>query len=83
MDGKTFSFRNETNEETIPKEFLEPVELGIREAMDASPESPTARMLQSKISGQLQAYEKLMETHGLSQEGQDGLLKKVSEYSDY
>lgn len=55
----------------------------LKEAIDASPESPTAKNLASLIGDRLQAYEKLMEKHGISKESHEGLLKKVAEYSDY
>jgi hypothetical protein len=55
----------------------------IKQVIGDSPESSTAQKLNSLIAGQLQAYEKLMETHDLSQENQDRLLKKVSEFCDY
>lgn len=55
----------------------------IRQVIDETPESPVAKKLEALITPQLQAYEKLMDEHGLSQKNQDSLLKKVGEYSDY
>jgi hypothetical protein len=51
--------------------------------IDESPESPTAKKLDTLIGIQLQAYEKRMDENGLTQESQDKLLKKVAEYSDH
>lgn len=55
----------------------------LRAAIAESPESPTAKKLEALIGGQLQAYENLMKKNELQQETQNGLLKKMSEYSDY
>ena len=55
----------------------------IRQAIDEAPESPTAKKLEALIGKQLQAYEKLMKEHGLSQEHQEKLFKKVTEFSDH
>lgn len=55
----------------------------IKEVRDEDPESLTAKKLDKLIKSKLQAYEKLMDEHGLSQEGQDKLLQKVAEYSDH
>ncbi len=55
----------------------------INKVIDETPESPTAKMLDELIKGQLQAYEKSMNEYGLSQENQNRLFKKVSEYSDH
>jgi hypothetical protein len=55
----------------------------LQEAIAASPESPTAKKLTSTIENRLANYGKLMERHGLSQKGQDQLLKEVADFSDY
>ncbi len=55
----------------------------IQQVIDSAPESPTAKKLDGLIGLQLQAYEKLMNEHGLSKENQDSLLKKVAQYSDH
>ena len=55
----------------------------IRQVIDDDPESPAGKKLDALIGAQLQAYKKLMQEHGLTQENQDRLLKKVSEYSDH
>ena len=55
----------------------------IKQVIDDDPESPTAKKLNDLIQAQLQAYEKLMNDHGLSRENQNSLLKKVAEYSDH
>lgn len=55
----------------------------LQEAIAASPESPTAKKLASTIENRLANYGKLMEKHGLSQKGQDQLLKEVADFSDY
>ena len=54
-----------------------------KEVREAVPELPTAKKLDELIKAQLQAYDKLMDEHGLSQENQNRLLKKVAEYSDH
>ncbi len=55
----------------------------MREVIEASPESETAKKMEGLIQLQLQAYEKLMEENGLTQNDQDALLKQIAEYSDY
>ena len=55
----------------------------LQEAIEASPESPTAKKLLSMIETRLETYGKLTEKHGLSKEGQEGLLKQVANFSDY
>lgn len=55
----------------------------LQEAIAASPESQTARKLASMIENRLETYGKLTEKHGLSKEGQERLLRKVADYSDY
>ena len=55
----------------------------IRQAIDESPESSAAKKLDALIGAHLQAYEKLMDTHDLSQESQDRLLQKVAQYSEH
>lgn len=55
----------------------------IKQVIDADPGSQAAMKLDALIKPQLQAYEKLMDQNNLTQENQNMLLKKVSEYSDY
>jgi hypothetical protein len=55
----------------------------IQKVIDGNPDSPAAKDLKGLIGAQLGAYEGLMETHGLSKENQDKLLKKVAEFSEY
>jgi hypothetical protein len=55
----------------------------IQKVIDDDPESQAAKKLDALIGRQLQAYEKCMDKHGLSQENQDKLLKAAAEYSDY
>ncbi len=55
----------------------------LQEAIDASPESPTAKKLATLIGDRLQDYEKLKEKHGISKESHELLLKKMAEYTDY
>jgi hypothetical protein len=55
----------------------------LQESIAASPESPTAKKLASMVENRLTAYDKLMEKHGLSREGQEKLLKEVANFSDY
>lgn len=50
----------------------------IKQAIDSDPESPAAKHLDALMVKQLQAYEKLMDQHGLSQERQSELLKKMA-----
>jgi len=52
-------------------------------AIEASPESPTAKKLASMIEKRIETYDKPTEKHGLSKEGQERLLKKVADFSDY
>jgi hypothetical protein len=55
----------------------------LQEAISASPESPTAKKLALMTGNRLALYDKLIEKHSLSKEGQDELLKKVADFSDY
>ena len=55
----------------------------LQEAIEASPEPPTARKLASQIEKRLENYGKLMEKHGLTEQGQMQLLKKVADFSDH
>ena len=55
----------------------------IKQVRDEAPESPTAQKLDALMRAQLQAYEKLMNEHRLSQDNQDRLLKKVAEFSEH
>ena len=55
----------------------------IKQVIDDTPESATAKKLDALLGAQLQAYDKLMDEHGLSQDSQNMLLKKVAKYSDH
>ncbi len=55
----------------------------LQEAIKASPESPTARKLASLIDSRLELYDKLTAKHGLNNQEQEQLLKKVADFSDY
>ena len=55
----------------------------MKQVMEGAPESPTSQKLNDLIQAQLQAYDQLMDEHGLSQEGQNRLLKQIAEYSDH
>ena len=55
----------------------------LQEAIKASPESPTAQKLASMIDTRLEAYSKFKAKHGLTEEGQEQLRKKVADFSDY
>ena len=55
----------------------------LREAIKASPESPTAQKLSAMIENRLGTYGKLTAKHGLNEKGQKQLLKKVANFSDY
>ena len=55
----------------------------LQEAIAASPESPTAQLLASMTAKRLASYGKTMEKRGLSKEGQEQLLRKVTDFSDY
>ena len=55
----------------------------LQEAIKASPESPTAKKLTSMIEARLETYSKLTAKHGLTEQGQGQLLKKVADFSDY
>jgi hypothetical protein len=52
----------------------------LRMAIEASPDSPTAQKLSPLIDNMLQAYAKLREKHGISEEDERERLKKVAEY---
>ena len=55
----------------------------LQEVVAEDPESPAAKKLDGLLTAQLQAYDKLMQTHGLSQEDQEKMLKKVAAHSDH
>jgi hypothetical protein len=55
----------------------------LQEAIDASPESPTAKKLADLIGKTSGVYDKLMEKHGISKEVKGQLLEKMAEFSDY
>lgn len=45
----------------------------LEEAVNASPDSPSAQIIKNRIERQTNAYLKCMEKHGLSEEDQDKL----------
>jgi hypothetical protein len=55
----------------------------MKQVIDEDPESPAAKKLDGLMQAQLQAYDKLMDEHGLSQDSQNKLLKMVAKYSDH
>ena len=55
----------------------------LQKVIAAAPDSQTAQKLDSMIKNRLEIYDKLIKKHGLSEEGQEQLLKKVADYSDY
>ncbi len=55
----------------------------IRQVIDDTPESATAKKLDDLMQAQLQAYDKLIDDHELSHESQNKLLKMVAKYSDH
>jgi hypothetical protein len=55
----------------------------LQQAVAASPESSTARLLASMIEKRLSSYGKTREKRGLSMKGQERLLKEVADFSDY
>jgi hypothetical protein len=52
-------------------------------AIKASPDSPTSQKLAAMIDNRLETYAKLTAKHGLTEKGQEQLLKKVADYSAY
>ena len=55
----------------------------LQEAIDASPDSPTAQKLLDLIQKTSGTYDKLMEKHGISEEDKGRLLEKMTDFSDY
>ena len=55
----------------------------LQKAIEASPESPTARKLTSMIETRLENYGKLTAKHGLAKQKQERLLQKMADFSDY
>ena len=55
----------------------------LQEAIDASPESPTAKKLADLISKTSGTYDKLREKHGISKKDKAELLEKMTDFSDY
>ena len=55
----------------------------IKQVIDEDPDSSAGKKLNALIQAQLHAYDKLMDEHGLSEESQDRLLKKVAQHSDH
>ena len=55
----------------------------LREAIDASPESPSAKKLAELIEGPTKAHEGLMKKHNLSKESRRERLKKMGDFALY
>ena len=55
----------------------------LQEAINASPESPTAKKLAALVENTLETYDKLIKKQSISREENAQLLKKVAEFSDY
>ena len=55
----------------------------LQDAIEASPESPTAKKLADLIEKRLGVNNKLMEKHAISEEDNARLLVKMAEFSDY
>lgn len=55
----------------------------LQEAIDASPESPTAQKLAALVEKTRATYARLRDKHGLSEEGNKELLKQMADFSDY
>ena len=55
----------------------------LQEAIDASPDSPTAKKLAELIQKPLTAHAGLMKKHNLSEQRQKQRLKEVAGYSGY
>ncbi len=55
----------------------------LQEAIDASPESPSARKLAALVEKTQATYARLRDKHGLSLEENDALLKQMADFSDY
>ena len=51
--------------------------------VEEDPPSPAAIKLAGLLEAQLQAYDKLMEEHGLTREGQEALMKQVAGFSSH
>ena len=55
----------------------------LQEAIGVDPESPAANTLRGIVDRRLEANAELMKKHGLSEEKQAELRRKVADYSDY
>ena len=55
----------------------------LQEAINASPESPTAQKLAELLEKTSGVYDKLMQKHGISKEDNARLVAKMAEFSDY
>ncbi len=55
----------------------------LQEAIAADPDSPAASILRVIVDRRLEANAELMKKHGLSEEKQAELRRKVADYSDY
>ena len=55
----------------------------LQEAIEASPESPTAKKLASLLENTSKIHAGLREKHGISMERQEQRLKEVAGYSGY
>ena len=52
----------------------------IQQAVEADPESATAKKLNALVTAQLQTYERLMLENGLSQENRDEAFRRMADY---
>lgn len=55
----------------------------LQEAIEADPESPAASIVRGIVDDRLAGNAELMRKHGLSEDRQADLLKKVADYTDY
>ncbi len=55
----------------------------LEKAIAADPSSPAAAPLKEMVDHRCKVYGEMMAKHGLTEEKQAGLRKKVAEYSDY
>jgi len=59
------------------------IQPALQAAVAASPDSPTAQKLTPLINNMQQAYAKLREKHGISEEEERERLKRVAEFSPH
>ena len=55
----------------------------LQDAIKLSPDSPTAKALTEMFEKRLATYRKLTDKHGLDDQKQEQLFKKVADFSDY